>query len=495
MPSRTPVFPSGNILALLVLAQLLLFAVSGFARENIELFVGEIKVLKIGRVERVAIGNPKVASNSILPNGQLILMGDAAGATTMHIWLEEGKEMEFDVLIREHQQQASFQELQTLLKEVPGVKAMRIGELTVIKGEVASADAEQLAKIVGQFSGVLNLVTPKSHGEEIKTLLSAIPGTQIQVVGNHTVLTGEVSKEYENLIKIVQDKYPDLMNLTRTQDAVAGKMIYMQVRIMEMKKSAQENLGINWDLSKLAGPSFEFGVEHSRNGATILNSDHTPPNSLKKAGVKDLTTSAGYFGIATGVSSIISLLEASGDTVVLAEPRLSTRSGGKASFLAGGEIPMPVVSSLGQTTVEFKKYGISLDIEPVVDDRGNILAHIETEVSMPDVAGAVLSIPGIFSRRTSTDISMKTRETLVIAGLLNESAQKSYDNVKWLGQLPILGPLFRSKDFHNEQSELVILVTPQVYDASALPNREGLEKADEMRQRYQDILGGGGLLE
>lgn len=495
MPSRTSLFPGSTSLALLVSALLLFSVVPGFARENIELFVGEIRVMKIGRVERVAIGNPKVASNSILPNGQLILMGDAAGATTMHIWLEEGKEMQFDVLIREHQQQASFQELQTLLKEVTGVKAMRIGELTVIKGEVASADAEQLAKIVGQFSGVLNLVTPKSHGEEIKTLLSAIPGTQIQVVGNHTVLTGEVSKEYENLIKIVQDKYPDLMNLTRTQDAVAGKMIYMQVRIMEMKKSAQENLGINWDLSKLAGPSFEFGVEHSRNGATILNSDHTPPNSLKKAGVKDLTTSAGYFGITTGVSSIISLLEASGDTVVLAEPRLSTRSGGKASFLAGGEIPMPVVSSLGQTTVEFKKYGISLDIEPVVDDRGNILAHIETEVSMPDVAGAVLGIPGIFSRRTSTDISMKTRETLVIAGLLNESAQKSYDNVKWLGQLPILGPLFRSKDFHNEQSELVILVTPQVYDASALPNREGLEKADEMRQRYQKILGGGGLLE
>ena len=412
----------------------------------------------------------------------------------MHIWLEEGKEMEFDVLIRGHEQQASFQELHTLLKEVPGVKAIRIGELTVIKGQVASTDADQLTRIVGQFKGVLDLVTPKSHEEEITTLLASIPGTKIQVVGNHTVISGEVSKEYENLIKIVQDKYPDLMNLTRTQEAVAGKMIYMQVRIMEMKKKAEEKLGISW-ANILHGPSFEFGVEHSRNGATILNSDQTPPNSLKKAGVKDLTTSAGYFGIATGVTSTISLLEASGDTVVLAEPRLSTRSGGKASFLAGGEIPMPVVSSLGQATVEFKKYGISLDIEPVVDDRGNILAHIDTEVSMPDVSVKVQGIPGLLSRKTSTDISMRTRETLVIAGLLNESAQKGYDNVKWLGNLPILGPLFRSKDFVNEQSELVILVTPQVYDASSVPNQEGLEKADEMQRRYQEIIGGGGLLE
>ena len=495
MPSRTPRFSARKILPLLALALLLFSAVNGFARETIELYVGEIKVMKIGRVERVAIGNPKVASNSILPNGQLILMGDAAGATTMHIWLDEGKEMEFDVLIREHEQQASFQELHTLLKEVPGVKAIRVGEQTVITGQVASADADQLARIVGQFKGVLNLVTPKSHDEEITTLLASIPGTKIQAVGNHTVISGEVSKEYENLIKIVQDKYPDLMNLTRTQDAVAGKMIYMQVRILEMNKRATENLGINWNLDNLAGPSFEFGVEHSRNGATILNSDKTIPNSLKKAGVKDLTTSAGYFGIATGVTSAISLLEASGDTVVLAEPRLSTRSGGKASFLAGGEIPMTIISSLGQTTVEFKKYGISLDIEPVVDDRGNILAHIDTEVSMPDLTIHAQGIPGLLSRRTSTDISMKARETLVIAGLLNESTHKNYDNVKWLGKLPILGPLFRSKDFSNEQSELVILVTPQVYDASSVPNQEGLEKADEMQRRYHEIIGGGGLLE
>lgn len=493
MPTSTPRYFNRSVLLLLPLVLLLLTAAYCSARETIDLYVGEIRVMKTGKVDRVAIGNPKIASNSILPNGQLILMGDAAGATTMHIWLDEGKEMEFDVLVRDHEKQASFQELNSLLKEVPGVDAIRIGELTVIKGQVASADADQLDRIVSQFKGVLNLVTPKNHHEEIRTLLAAIPGTSLQVVGNHTVISGEVSGEYENLIKTVQDKYPDLMNLTRTQEAVAGKMIYMQVRIIEMKKSAKEKLGINWSKA-LAGPSFEFGSEHSRNGATILN-DGSTSNVLKKAGVSDLTTSAGYFGIATGMSSVIHLLEANGDGVILAEPRLSTRSGGKASFLAGGEIPMPLISSMGQTTVEFKKYGISLDIEPVVDDRGNILAHIETEVSTPDTTVDVQGIPGLLSRRTTTDISMRTRETLVIAGLLNETAQKSYDNVKWLGQLPVLGPLFRSKDFVNDKSELVIFVTPQVYDAAAVPNQEGLEKAAAMERRYNEIIGGGGLLE
>jgi pilus assembly protein CpaC len=463
------------------------------ARETIDLYVGEIEVMKTGKVDRVAIGNPKVASNTILPNGQLILMGDGAGETTMHIWLAEGEELDFDVIVRDHKQQANFHELNTLLKGIPGVQVTRIGDLMVIKGQVSSTDAEQLSKILGQFSGVLDLVTPRSQHEEIRTLLSAIPGTTIKEVGNQTVISGEVSKEYENMIKIVQGKYPGLMNLTRTQEAVAGKMIYMQVRIMEMRKSAQEKLGINWSNS-LAGPSFQFGIEATRNGATILNDQNTS-SVLKKADVSDLTSGTGYFGIATGVSSIISLLEASGDTVVLAEPRLSTRSGGKASFLAGGEIPMPLISSMGQTTVEFKKYGISLDIEPVVDDRGNILAHIETEVSMPDQSVAVQGIPGLFSRRTSADISMKARETLVIAGLLNETAQKSYDKVKWLGEMPILGPLFRSKDYQNEQSELVIFVTPQVYDASAAANQKGLETAEAMEQRYNEIISNDGLLE
>jgi Flp pilus assembly secretin CpaC len=90
---------------------------------------------------------------------------------------------------------------------------------------------------------------------------------------------------------------------------------------------------------------------------------------------------------------------------------------------------------------------------------------------------------------------MRAQETLVIAGLLDESAQKNNENVKWLSQMPILGPLFRSKTFINDTSELVILVTPQIYDASSVPNREGLETADAMQRHYHEIIGGGGLLE
>lgn len=480
--------------ALVLFLAFLLPGTSAWTREIIDMYVGEIQVLEIGRVERVAIGNPRVASNTILPRGQIVLMGDAVGATTMHIWLEEGGTREFDVLVRDRGHLDAYQELVALLREVPGVEAVRVGDLTVVKGEVASRDAAQLSRILAQFQGVLDLVTTKNQHDELKSLLAAIPGTTILEVGAHTVISGEVSEEYSKLIGIVQEKYPDLMDLTRTRAAVAGKMIYMQVRIMEMKKSVQEKLGIRWGDFSLAGPSFQYGIESPLRGGTILNADGTS-NVLKKAGVADLRKGVGYFGIATGITSIINLLESSGDTVILAEPRLSTRSGGKASFLAGGEIPMPVTSSMGQTTVEFKKYGIALDIEPVIDDHNNILAHIETEVSTPDRSVAVDGIPGLLSRKTSTDISMRAGETLVIAGLLNEAAQRNQDNVKWLGQLPVLGALFRSKDFMNERSELVILVTPRIHDASSSDNREALGAAESMRRHHSEIISGSGLLE
>lgn len=478
---------------LAVCSFLLIVALPCQAKRGIDLYVGEIQVIKTGRIDRVALGNPKIASNSILPNGQLIIMGDAAGATSMHIWLTGGEEQEYEIIVSDRAQYDDYQELATLIKTVPGVTINRIGELIVIGGEVDSKDTERLQKIVSQFKGILNLVSASDRHKEIEILLGNIPGSLIREVGANTVISGEVSKEYANLIKIVQGKYPDLLDLTRTPAAVAGKMIYMQVRIMEMSKKVQETLGINW-ADSMIGPSFSFGVEGGRKGATILNDSNTS-SVLGKTGVSNLTTAAGYFGIATGISSVLNFLETNGDTVVLAEPRLSTRSGGEASFLAGGEIPMPVTSNVGQTTVEFKKYGISLDIKPVVDDRGNILAHIETEVSIPDQSVAVDNIPGLKSRKTSTDISMRAGETLVIAGLLDEEAQKSYDGVAGLSRIPILGALFRSKDFLNQRTELVIFVTPQVYDASNPVNRAGMETAKAMRKNYEKILSGDGLLE
>lgn len=464
------------------------------ARQTITMYVGEVQVMEISDIERVAIGNPGVASNSILPQGQLVLLADAVGATTVHIWLKDGKEKNFDIIVNEKKVFDDYEELAALLSDFPGITTARIGESTVIKGKVHKKDKEQYDRILKKYNDVLDLVTAQDTRSEISLLLEDIPNLTVREVGGFTVLSGEISEEYSPLISVVEGKYQNIMNLTRVHTAVAGKMIYMKVRIMELSKSVTERLGINWGVLGLIGPSLEFGVETSRKGGTILNADGTS-KVLTKPGGANLSTSRGYFGIATNITSLINLSLGTGDAVILAEPQLSTRSGGKAEFHAGGEYPLATTSTTGQVNIEYKKYGIMLNIEPVVDDRNNILAHLETEISTIDPGQTFGDFKGLLTRNTSTDVSLREGETLVIAGLVQDLAHKDYSKVVGLGDIPILGPLFRSKDFQNQRTELVIFVTPYVYDASSPLNANYLERAEGIQMEFNDIVKGNELLD
>ncbi len=495
-----PLHVQKNFLPVLLLLITFLFPGETQAKDTVSMYVGEVRVMEMGPIERVAIGNPAVASNSILPQGQLVILADAVGVTTMHIWLKDGSEKNFDVAVNEKQIMDSYQELVRLLADMPGVKVTRNGDMTVIRGNISVHDKIRYERILARYPNVLDLVTARDTTADISKLLSDVPGLTVREIGGYSVLSGEVSDEYEKVINIVEGKYPNILNLTRAQTAVAGKMVYMQVQIMEINKKITEQLGINWNILKgMPGPSFEFGVETHRRNSSILNnsqeSDLPFPGSLTKSGQTNLTTATGYFGIATGLNSVLNLYEGTGDAVILAEPRLSTRSGGSAEFLAGGEYPVPTSNSLGATNVEFKKYGITLNVAPVVDDQNNILAHIETEISEIDEGTTINKIPGVLTRRTNTDVSLRAEETLVIAGLVQDMANKNYDNVKWLSELPVLGPLFKSKDFKDQRTELVIFITPYIYDASSPLNVKNLAKGEAIRKHLNEIIGGKKLLE
>lgn len=473
---------------------LLLIPAEGFCRKQMEMYVGEVRVLKLDKIDKVAIGNPKVASNSILNNGQMIVLADTVGITTMHIWLQDGKEKVFDILVREKADMDSYRDLSKLVSHMPGVSVSKIDDILVVNGKISKTEQKQLTAVLAKYKDALNLATIQDAEKVVHQLLQDVPNVQIKEVDDYVVVFGEVDEEYSALIGKVAAKYPQLLDLTRVQDAVVDKMIYMRVKVMEVNKKVTENLGINWNVSKILGPSLEFGVETSRNGGTILNAENTS-KVMTAPGGANLNTARGFFGIASGITSLINLAETSGDAVVLAEPQLSTRSGGKAEFLAGGEYPMPVTSSMGQTTVKFKKYGILLDIEPVVDDLGNILAHVKTEISTIDSTIVVDGLPGLLTRSTSTDVSLRPKQTLVIAGLVQDLANKGYDKVKWLADLPVLGPLFRSKDFSNQRSELVIFVTPYVYDVGSEINIQANNKAEMIQATFDTIIEGNELLE
>lgn len=490
-----------------VLTILLFFAVLSFAEVGIKpselkrktsqtiiMYQGEVRVLAIVNIDRVAVGDPKVLSNSILSEGQMVVLANAIGETTLYIWLENGEELRFDVRVLKKDKIDSYAEVRQLVRHIKGVQASKVGDMTVVKGHITLADKMIFDRVLDRYKDVLNLVVPADPYAEVSALLSGIANIKVARVGSNSVVSGEVSPSDAKLVELVASRYPTLINMCKKEDIVATKMVYMQVKIMEVTKSFTEDVGIKWGTMDISGPSFGFGVEKSHNGSTILNKKGVS-DVFTKANLPNLNSASGYFGIATEITSAINLAERSGDAVTLAQPRLSARSGGKAEFLAGGEYPMPTTSTEGQVTVEFKKYGIMLKIEPIVDDRDNILAHVETEVSEIDAAVKVGNIPGIKTRSTSTDVSMLKDQTLVIAGLLNREGSSSNDDVKWLRDLPVLGPLFRSNNFQNKKTELIIFVTPTIHDVNSPENKAALANAERIRGEFDKIVEGNELMD
>jgi pilus assembly protein CpaC len=196
-----------------------------------------------------------------------------------------------------------------------------------------------------------------------------------------------------------------------------------------------------------------------------------------------------YFGIATSIASQINLMMQDGSAWELAAPQLSARSGGVADFLVGGEVPIPISQGLGETTVEYKQYGIKLHIAPIVNSKGDISTDIETEISKIDPSVNVQGYPGFITRRASAQLNVHEGDTIVISGLVDASASKTFDKVPGLGDIPVLGALVRSRDFQRNRTDLVIFVTPIVITPDSPENRELIEKSDRLRDDFRKVAG------
>ncbi|MES2935068.1 MAG: type II and III secretion system protein, partial [Pseudomonadota bacterium] len=194
-----------------------------------------------------------------------------------------------------------------------------------------------------------------------------------------------------------------------------------------------------------------------------------------------------------GVSATINLAISNGDAYVLAAPKLSARSGGKAKFLAGGEIPLKSVGRDGLATIIFKKYGILLDLEANVIGADGISGGVAAEVSSVDYANKVEGLPGFLIRRTESEFNMRDGETLVLSGLIDKANSRIVDKVPLLGNLPIIGEFFRNKQIAGQDSELVVFITPHIYSAQSEINRRAIERGTNGLNKYGTSLGDGNV--
>ena len=353
-----------------------------------------------------------------------------------------------------------------------------------------------------------------------QTINRVLPGSQVRVepINNSVILTGLVASasDADKAVQIAQQftaRPEQVVNML----AIAGKeQVMLKVRIIEVQRSVIKQLGFNLSavLGQVGSPQFLFGTAATFgvNGAILgglegagyaLNTTQQPETMAwdSKTGAFDLPvvcrtacTNGGQGVISTikstagstGVNqagSTIDAFEQVGLIRTLAEPNLTAVSGEAARFLAGGEFPVPTgADSTGRTTIEFKPYGVGLGFTPVVLSSGRISLKVSTEVSeltstgefslssggetqttsgsTTTTATSTISIPGLNVRRAETTVELPSGGAMMIAGLLKEETKQDIASLPGLMNLPVLGALFRSRDYQEGETELVVIVTP-----------------------------------
>ena len=301
------------------------------------------------------------------------------------------------------------------------------------------------------------------------TLARLFPGSHITVsqIGKNLLLSGSVASPAEaaKAVSVARDFAGDPAQVTDQLIVQGGTQVTLAVRMVEMDRNLTNSLGINWTALGSLG---KIGTLPALNGA--LN------------GGTSVACAAGAIGsvlcLGLNLNAAIDALVSDGLVHVLAEPNLTVLSGEPASFLVGGEFPIPVGQSNGEVTVEFKSYGVQLSFVPTVLDDGRINLKVAPEVSQLTTQGAVqitagnstISVPALTVRQAETTVELGSGQSFAIAGLLEDNISRTNSGLPALRNLPALGSLFGTTSYSDSSTELVILVTPLIAHPVDDPN-------------------------
>jgi pilus assembly protein CpaC len=370
------------------------------APQALELAVGRSLIVNSDQdIRRISLASPDTADVLLLSPRQVYLTGKAPGATNLTLWgAGEAVMAVFDLDVSPDQTQLKRM-LASVLPNERGIRVVTSGKTILLTGSVSSAPS---------------LATALAMAE--------------------TFAPGKV----QNLL------------------SVGGvQQVMLEVRVAEMNRNVLQQLGIDFNL--ITGghvvSSLLSGLTKTVSGATVLTDS---VNAVVSPNLGGSATLNGY----------INALKQNGLVKVLAEPNLICLSGKSASFLAGGEVPIPIPQALGTVAIEYKPFGVGLNFTPVVLDSGRISVQVNPEVSELDYdLGVVLNswkIPGLTTRRVSTTVELGSGQSFAIAGLIKDSTRENIKKFPGLGDLPVLGALFRSSEYRKNETELVIIVTPHL---------------------------------
>ena len=408
---------------------------------RISLIAGQSTVLQTEfDVIRIAITNPDVADALVVQPREILIDGRAAGTISLIVW-GGTQRIQYDIVV----------------------------EQPVVPLE------QQLAQL---FPGEEVLVTVNEDA----------------VVLSGNVSTTQVMLRMAEIVRATSDGL-NVINLLQVPGAQDAQQVMLQVRFAEVNRNALRELG----------SAFFTGATGSRNWVGRATTQQFPAPDFED---DDLVFSdflnLFLFNTDYNVGAVLKALEETGYFQSLAEPNLMAYNGQEASFLAGGEFPIPVVSgTTGNVSIQFREFGVRLTFTPTI--AGDLIRlHVAPEVSSLDFAsGITLSgfrIPGLITRRAETEVELRDGQSFAIAGLINNEAQSDVAAVPFLSRIPIIGNLFKSRADRQAQTELLVLITPRLVrpldpdEVPSLPTLPGefLSPGDDIGEQFE---GGGGTVD
>jgi pilus assembly protein CpaC len=393
--------------------------------EQILLLVGRSAVIHTDRaIHRVSVSTPEIADALVTAPRELLVHGKTPGTISVLVWADNGRITNYEVIVRR--------------------------DLSPLEGQIRRQfPNEPIAVAVNGKDVVLSGIVSAKHVMDKAKALAA----------------GYVEKP-ENIV-----------NMMRQQESTATDQVMLSVRFAEVNRSAMQELGVNF-----------FGGPTGANGWQGRSSTQQTPapvydNEKKTWLIPDFLNLFAW-NSAEQIGATVKALKGKGLFESLAEPNLITQDGKEASFLAGGEFPYPVVQGGGansSVTIVFKEFGVRLRFTPTITGGGYVHLKVAPEVSTLDFANAVVlegfRVPALQTRRTETEVELRDGQTFAISGLLDRNMNETLRRVPGIGDIPILGYLFRSQAYQKNNTELVVMITPHIVrrdSPGVTPNLPGL---------------------
>ncbi|HEV2383042.1 MAG TPA: type II and III secretion system protein family protein [Terriglobia bacterium] len=405
--------------------------------EPLHILVGKSVVINMQtRLKRVLVSNPVVIEGVATSPTQVVVEAKAAGTSSLILWDETGRSRMLDVMV----------------------------------------DVD--------VSGLRTAIERAYPNQKI----------QAQADGGRLILSGTVADQHaeDDLVKMAGIYSKDIVD-SLGQAQIHDRQILLEVKIAEIDRTRLNQLGFNI-FSTGAGntpgivTTQQFGPPSGTGaGETVTGTSHGTTTTFNFTNLLNLF----LFRPDINLGATVEALETKNVLQILAEPNLLALNGKKASFLAGGEFPVPIVQggqAIGVVTIQFRPFGVRLDFTGYINADNTIRLQVAPEVSTLDFTNAVtisgFTVPALSTRRAETEIELRDGQAFGIAGLLDQRVQDQLNKIPGIGDIPILGQLFRSKSVQKSRSELLVLVTPHIVD----PVRTGAQMASQIPKPAEPYL-------